>query len=377
MGDNGLEPKVLPNGKTLLRNKCGHDFEYNIKKASAVQWLQGRPCPSCARKNPNQKQDKPKLQDIHDNYQDKAPEPMPEKAPEPIPEPFDEEALQRILSEMPEVPDSLHHNVFVDVVLMSNAGLPIWMQGPPGTSKSTLAEQVSTALGLPFHYIQCHEMMTDSSLFGYRDATGVMHRTPFREAFEHGGVFLLDEVDNGNPNLLAALNSALANGHAVFADEPVLRHKDFRVIATANTAGLGPEAGFIGRNGVDAATRDRFVTVHVPIDTKLEAALAYLAAGEHDEVAKFQSDCVATSVKKREERARNIVQKPSVATIIKTVVTVRQIVENRFRGTVVSPRVLMQASSLVSAGFTLQEAIASKLPGMTPSEAITLVKEAN
>jgi len=37
----------------------------------------------------------------------------------------------------------------------------------------------------------------------------------------------------------------------------------------------------------------------------------------------------------------------------------------------------MQASSLVSAGFTLQEAIASKLPGMTPSEAITLVKEAN
>lgn len=265
---------------------CGHTYKYNIKRASAVDWLKGKPCPPCGRKGwkpedgtqpepqPEQRDDTPEPEE------DPEPEPQPEPEPEPEHDYTDE--IAALLNEWPSIPDGeAVHSAFADLLLLLDAGLPVWLQGPPGTGKSTMAEQAARALSTTFHPLSCHEMMTRTDLFGYRDAAGNDHRTPLWDAYENGGVFLLDEVDNGNPNLLAALNSAMSNGHCVFGSGTVVpRHPDFRVIATANTAGLGPEAGYIGRNGVDLATRDRFVTVLVPIDPVLEAALAAIGLGD-------------------------------------------------------------------------------------------------
>jgi cobaltochelatase CobS len=51
---------------------------------------------------------------------------------------------------------------------------------------------------------------------GYMDAHGKLVRTLLREAYEHGGVFLLDEIDAGNPGVLTVLNALLANGQVGF-----------------------------------------------------------------------------------------------------------------------------------------------------------------
>jgi MoxR-like ATPase len=273
------------------------------------------------------------------------------------------------------VPDELFHSVLTDVILLVKAGLPVWLQGPPGTSKSTIAQQAAEALDMSFHPVSCHELMTRSDLFGYSDANGTDHRTPLWEAYENGGVVLLDEVDNGNPNLLAALNSALSNGHCVFGSGTVIqRHDDFRVVATANTAGLGPENGFIGRNGVDLATRDRFVTVEVPIDDMLEDALAEVHLGTAT-IAQLHMMFQMAAKKRLEERS---VRKESLTaeTIVRAVRKVRVSINSRYRGSVVSPRTTIHASTMVAAGFTLAEALAAKLPGLKPDEVASVLQDA-
>ncbi|UED86221.1 AAA family ATPase [Streptomyces profundus] len=165
------------------------------------------------------------------------------------------------------------HRVLPDVLLVLKARCHALLVGPAGTGKSMLAQQVATALGLEFHAISLGPTTPMSKIFGYYDAHGTYHPTPFRRAFEHGGVMLLDELDAGHPGLLSELNQALSLGVCAFADDMVDAHPDFRVIATANTYGTGPDRQYTGRQALDAATLDRFTIVEVPVDERLEERL--------------------------------------------------------------------------------------------------------
>ncbi len=106
------------------------------------------------------------------------------------------------------------------------------------------------------------------------DAHGKYVTTELRKRYENGGVFILDEIDNGNANTLAVLNSALANDDCAFADGMVKMHEDFVLIATANTYGSGANAQFVGRNKLDDATLDRFDHVEWDYDNDLEMDIA-------------------------------------------------------------------------------------------------------
>jgi MoxR-like ATPase len=101
--------------------------------------------------------------------------------------------------------------------------------------------------------------------FGYVPA-------PFVIAYTEGGVFLLDEMDNGDANVLTFMNAALSNGHmfipqkGVDGDSMVKRHPDFICVAAANTFGTGPDAQYVGRNKLDAATLNRFASQRIYLD---------------------------------------------------------------------------------------------------------------
>lgn len=101
---------------------------------------------------------------------------------------------------------------------------------------------------------------------------GKYHTTPFRKAFEYGGVWVADEIDAWDASAMLAANSALANGYSTFPDveTPILKHPDFRMIATANTFGSGADRVYVGRNELDAATLDRFAVVEINYDLTLE-----------------------------------------------------------------------------------------------------------
>lgn len=186
--------------------------------------------------------------------------------------------LNKIELKTPEVTkildDEPRHNLFPDILTTVNANIPTALIGPAGSGKSTVVAQVATAMDLKYYLINsvggAHE------LSGYMDAHGKYNTTSFREAFEKGGLALIDEVDTSDAGALKWLNTALANGHAMFPDkaDPVNRHGKFRMVIAANTFGNGADRMYVGANQLDASTLDRFVFFDFGYDEKLETTLS-------------------------------------------------------------------------------------------------------
>lgn len=147
------------------------------------------------------------------------------------------------------------------------------MVGMAGTGKTHAGEQVAVALGLPFYSMSVGAQTSKSDIIGYMDAAGRYVTTHFRTAYQQGGVFLMDEIDAGNANVLIQINAALSNGLCAFPDMMVERHEDFVFIASANTFGNGANRQYVGRNQLDAATLDRFAVIEWLIDDELEGSL--------------------------------------------------------------------------------------------------------
>lgn len=163
------------------------------------------------------------------------------------------------------------HEAFPEVLDAVDAGLNVLIVGPAGSGKTHLAAQVADALNLRHHFTGAVESKYE--LLGFQDAQGRTVRKTYREAYEHGGVFLFDEIDASAPGSLLSFNAGLANGHQDFPDCVVERHPDFRAIASANTYGRGQDRLYVGRNQLDAASLDRFVVLPIDYDAKMERAL--------------------------------------------------------------------------------------------------------
>ncbi len=117
--------------------------------------------------------------------------------------------------------------------------------------------------------------MTVGKLIGFKNlATGEFVEGLLYKVFKEGGVLLLDEIDT-NATAMCALNAMLANGHYTFGNgEYVTRHKDFRVIAGANTNGKGATVGYTARVRMDAATLDRFAVLELGYDWDMTERIA-------------------------------------------------------------------------------------------------------
>lgn len=216
-----------------------------------------------------------------------------------------------------------HHN-FETLIHIVHAGQPVMLVGPAGTGKSHAAEQAASVLGLDFFAMSVGAQTSKSDLIGYMDAMKNYVSTPFRKAYENGGLFLLDEIDAGNSNVLIQLNAALANGYMSFPDEMVRRHENFRFVASANTFGLGANRQYVGRNQLDAATLDRFVTLQWDIDANVEESLAVGHYG------------------------------PSWLGVVRMV---RDYVEQRELRVVVSPRATQRGAKLLAAGLDFNDVL--------------------
>lgn len=178
-------------------------------------------------------------------------------------------------------PNGAVHDAFEAVASWVGINIPVLVKGPAGTGKSFLAKQVAEALGLPFAEMSLSGGTAEHHFVGSRlpgkDGAFEHRTTPFLECYENGGVVLLDEVDACDENVLLSINNGIANGRLAVPgrdDAPfALKHKDFRLIAAANTYGTGPSAMYVGRNQLDAAFLDRFAVMDVDYDKKLERAL--------------------------------------------------------------------------------------------------------
>jgi MoxR-like ATPase len=249
----------------------------------------------------------------------------------------------------PAVDVGVQHVHFEALLRIVSARVNAWLVGPAGSGKTSAAHAVATALGLPFYAKSVGPQTSESSLLGYQDANGRTVRTQLREAFEHGGVYLLDEVDAANPGVLTVINSLTANGSASFPDAVVAKHKDFVLLAGANTIGQGADRQYVGRQQIDAATLDRFAFLNWDYDPTIEARAAGVPVHAVSEAPVPTARVFDEGADYTEERCISYVQ---------NVVRVRNAVSKfgkaiRF---IVSPRASIHGTALIRAGFSVVDA---------------------
>ena len=164
------------------------------------------------------------------------------------------------------------HKAFETVAMIVGSGEHLYMRGPAGTGKTEMAEQIAGALGLKFYFTS--KISAEHHFCGYQNAKGEYIESAFFKAFTKGGVFLFDELDASNPNVLTRLNAALANGRFDFPHGNFVAHKDFVCLGAGNTSMKGATREYNGRQQQDSALVDRFLFLEVGYDEKLELELA-------------------------------------------------------------------------------------------------------
>lgn len=72
---------------------------------------------------------------------------------------------------------------------------------------------------------------------------------------------------------MVVINTAIANGYFDFPNGKIEAHENFRIVACANTYGLGGNDVYVGRNQLDGASLDRFAVIYFDYDPTLEKSL--------------------------------------------------------------------------------------------------------
>jgi cobaltochelatase CobS len=172
---------------------------------------------------------------------------------------------------------------FERIMHLASARIPVMLVGPAGCGKTFIAEKIAEQLDLTYADQSCSEGMSESVFNGRllpigKNGAFEHVASPWMIQYEKGGVMLLDELDAADSNLTTYMNKAIANkSYTVdqrYLNPVVKKHKNFVLIACANTFGHGADAMYVGRNQLDAATLDRFKVGLVCMDYSREVELS-------------------------------------------------------------------------------------------------------
>lgn len=175
---------------------------------------------------------------------------------------------------------------FENILHLVAAHENVYLYGPAGSGKNTIAEQIADALGVDFYYQ--NTLVTKFDISGYKNAQGEYEETPFYKAWKNGGLFFADELDNSTAEAIIAINAALANGYYTFpnSSDKVAKSPNFYCIAAGNTNGQGATEEYCGRYQMDESSRDRFAFIEINYNKKVEESIC----GGHLDILEFVRD---------------------------------------------------------------------------------------
>jgi len=124
------------------------------------------------------------------------------------------------------------------------AGRDIVLEGPPGTSKTTLLRAITTEWGIPLLFVEGNADLTPSRLIGHHNPARVLREDysaenfvpgPLVEAMREGGFLYIEEFNRAPDDTLNTLLTAMAERQVTVPRVGTTTAKaTFRVIASMN-----------------------------------------------------------------------------------------------------------------------------------------------
>ena len=152
--------------------------------------------------------------------------------------------------------------------------LNIIFVGKPGTGKTTTAEALSAATGMPIYTVRCSKNIEEGEFEGITKISKgefILKDTQFLLGFQNGGIVVLEEFNLADPAVMqGALGQAIESPFMLMKDgtDIVTRHPMTIVIATMNVATQGsrePNEAFTSRLPfvfpIEDPTDDEFVNI--------------------------------------------------------------------------------------------------------------------
>jgi MoxR-like ATPase/Mg-chelatase subunit ChlD len=154
------------------------------------------------------------------------------------------------------------------------AGRDLLLEGPPGTSKSTLLRAIAARSGRSLHFVEGNADLTPAKLVGHHSPARVVKEGytddtfvpgPLPLAMKEGGLLYLEELNRVPEDTLNALISAMAERELMIPRAAKVRAADgFRVIAAMNPFDN------IGTGRLSGALTDRLCRVRLGYQTEEE-----------------------------------------------------------------------------------------------------------
>jgi MoxR-like ATPases len=133
----------------------------------------------------------------------------------------------------------------LDLVLAAvSAGRDILLEGPPGTSKSTLLRAITAHWGVPFVLVEGNAELTPARLIGHHNPARVLREDysadnfvpgPLVTAMQEGGFLYIEELNRAPEDTLNTLLAAMAEREVAVPRVGVITAlPTFRVLASMN-----------------------------------------------------------------------------------------------------------------------------------------------
>lgn len=182
----------------------------------------------------------------------------------------------------------------------------VLLEGPPGTSKSTILRTIAEEMGVPFYFVTANSDLTSTKLLGHFDPARALAEGYKPEHFEHGpltqamreGALLYIEEFNRLPDETTNVFVTVASEREVVVPHlgSIKAAPTFRIIAAMNPYDE------VGTSLVSRALRDRFCSLRMDYQSKEEEMeIVRLRTGTQDGMLVEMAVEIARRTRQHEE----------------------------------------------------------------------------
>lgn len=214
-----------------------------------------------------------------------------------------------------------------------SAGRDMLLEGPPGTSKTTLLTAITSEWGIPLLLVEGNADLTPAKLVGHHNPARVLREDysednfvpgPLVEAMQSGGFLYIEEFNRAPEDTLNTLLTAMADRAITVPRVGTIKAvSSFRVIASMNPYDN------VGTTRLSTSVHDRLNRLAVDYqDAEAEVQIVELRTGASGELSqKLINDAVA--VTRASRRHPDVRQGSSVRGAIDLTLIALQLIELR------------------------------------------------